>query len=88
MSMKWHTYLTHRVFQLLILEFVTENRIFYFLCFPNTGMIKAIDSRDLIDACSPSPLFHENYAAMVFMYLVGHSTKWMLGPFHSCIWLL
>ena len=34
------------------------------------------------------PLFHGIPVAKVFMKLICHSTKWMLDPFYSCIWLL
>ena len=51
----------------LLRQFVTEDEVFYFLYFPDTCMIETLDSRDLIDACSPSSLFYENDAAKVFM---------------------
>ena len=34
------------------------------------------------------PLFHGIPVAKVLMKLICHSTKWMLDPFYSCIWLL
>ena len=68
-------------FQLFLPKYITENQVVFLLYFPDTGPIRALDTRELINACSRSPQFHENCAAMVFMPLNGHSTKWILDPF-------
>jgi len=74
--MLWIRSRTHnRVFQLFLAQFITENQVLYLLYLPDTCINKDLDSRYLIDDCSWSPLFHENCAAKVFMYLIGHKNE-------------